>query len=90
MVAYGCSAAPRGAAVPLGYPAPLRSRPPTQRGLLGGLQAGLGTVLRPANPFVVRPDHLENAASSLGQSDSHLAGLSVSLGCADVLFLLYF
>lgn len=50
----------------------------------------LCSIQQASGAFVVRQGHLENAASSLGQSDSHLAALFVSLGCADVLFLLYF
>ena len=50
----------------------------------------LCSIQQTSGAFVVTQGHLENAASSLGQSDSHLAGLFVSLGCADLLFLLYF
>lgn len=46
---HGCSAGPRGAAITLGHPAPLWSRPPRQCCLLSGLPAGLGVVLHPAD-----------------------------------------
>lgn len=85
------SAGPRGAAVTLGHPPPPDGTPQGSAiPSVGSQQVWvLCSIQQASGAFVVRQGHLENAASSLGQSDSHLAALFVSLGCADVLFLLY-